>query len=151
MAEYQVKIQADKTKYPILLSNGNLIDQGESEDGTHWTLWHDPFPKPSYLFAIVAGDLGVLEDTFTSKNGRSIRLQIFATQSDIDKCHHAMASLIRSMRWDEQRFNLEYDLDQYMIVAIRDFNMGAMENKGLNIFNSSLILASVDSTTDDFF
>ena len=156
MAVYTTKIIADKQHCPVLLSNGNLIDSGdlsgddgESECGKHFAVWHDPFPKPSYLFAVVAGDLVCIEDTFTTCSGRDILLQIYVEARNRDKCEHAMRSLKKAMQWDEQRFGLEYDLDRYMIVAVDDFNMGAMENKGLNVFNSKYVLASPDTATDD--
>ncbi len=150
MLTFKVRIRADKHLYPILLSNGNFIAKGE-EGPRHWTLWEDPFPKPCYLFALVAGKLGVLEDTFISRSGKKIRLAIYADKKDIEKCSFAMLSLKQAMKWDEEAYGRECDLDDYKIVAARDFNMGAMENKGLNIFNSSLILASQQTTTDDSF
>ncbi|MCI5149034.1 MAG: aminopeptidase N, partial [Candidatus Electrothrix sp. MAN1_4] len=123
-----------KESCPVLLSNGNCTAQGELDDGRHFATWHDPFPKPSYLFALVAGDLTCIEDTFTTMSGREIALHIYVEHRNKEKCDHAMESLKHSMRWDEQVFAREYDLDSYMIVAVDDFNMGAMENKGLNIF-----------------
>lgn len=148
MAVYTTTLVADKDQYPILLSNGNLIEQGELEDGRHWATWHDPFKKPSYLFALVAGHLKRLEDTFTTRSGRQITLHIYVEPENIDQCDHAMASLKKAMRWDEDVFGLEYDLDIYMIVAVGDFNMGAMENKGLNVFNTKYVLAKPDTATD---
>ncbi|WP_421780366.1 aminopeptidase N [Kiloniella litopenaei] len=148
MATYTVTMHADQTSYPILLSNGNLIDQGVSNDGSHWARWDDPFPKPSYLFALVAGDLACYEDGFKTRSGQDVTLKIFVEHGNEDKCAYAMDSLIRSMKWDEERFGLEYDLDIFNIVAVSDFNMGAMENKSLNIFNSKCILASPDTATD---
>ncbi|WP_299380739.1 aminopeptidase N [uncultured Kiloniella sp.] len=148
MATYTVTVHADKASYPILLSNGNLIDQGVNEDGSHWARWDDPFPKPSYLFALVAGDLACHEDVFKTRSGQDVTLKIFVEHGNEDKCAYAMDSLIRSMKWDEDRFGLEYDLDIFNIVAVSDFNMGAMENKSLNIFNSKCILASPDTATD---
>ncbi|MCH9698246.1 MAG: aminopeptidase N [Gammaproteobacteria bacterium] len=148
MARFTTTLIADPTDYPILLSNGNPIKQGAMDDGRHWVTWQDPFPKPAYLFAIVAGQLEYLEDTFTTTSGRSVKLQIFVEAHDIDKCDHAMRSLKASMSWDEQQFGREYDLDLYMIVAVSHFNMGAMENKGLNIFNTQYVLARPDTATD---
>ena len=148
MARYRTRIEADKTAYPILLANGNKVDQGERPGGRHYTVWEDPFPKPSYLFALVAGNLALLEDQFTTHSGREVSLQIYAEPDQIDKCDHAMESLKLSMRWDEERFGLEYDLDQFMIAAISDFNMGAMENKGLNVFNTKYVLAKPETATD---
>ena len=151
LARYTVTIRADRDRYPVLLSNGNLVAQGALDHGRHFATWHDPFPKPSYLFALVAGDLAALEDTFTSMSGRRIALRIFSTPRNLPRCHHAMASLKRSFQWDEERFGLEYDLDTFMIFCADDFNMGAMENKGLNIFNSRLVLADPSTATDDDF
>lgn len=145
---FSTKIIADKTLYPVLLSNGNLQQQGELADNKHFALWHDPHPKPCYLFALVAGDLALVQDQFTTVSGRSVDLRIYTEVHNIDKCSHAMQSLKHSMQWDEQRFGLEYDLDIYMIVAVDDFNMGAMENKGLNVFNSKFVLAKPDTATD---
>jgi len=149
MAPFTVKIIADKKTNPVLLSNGNPIASGDLEDGKHWAEWQDPFAKPCYLFALVAGDLAKVEDTFTTQTGREITLQIYTEEHHIHQCDFAMASLKRAMAWDEQRFTLEYDLDLFMIVAVDDFNMGAMENKGLNIFNSRLVFASPETATDD--
>ncbi|WP_120498648.1 aminopeptidase N [Kiloniella sp. EL199] len=148
MATYTVTVHADRNSYPILLSNGNLVDQGIGDDGSHWARWDDPFPKPSYLFALVAGDLACYEDSFKTSSGRDVTLKIFVEHGNEDKCAYAMDSLIRSMKWDEERFGLEYDLGIFNIVAVSDFNMGAMENKSLNIFNSKCILASPDTATD---
>jgi len=148
MSTFTVSLEADKTLYPILLSNGNRVDSGELENNRHWAKWHDPFPKPSYLFALVAGDLACIKDRFTTCSGRDIALEIYVEAHDIDKCQHAMQSLINSMRWDEQAFGREYDLDIYMIVAVSHFNMGAMENKGLNVFNTKFVLASDKIATD---
>ncbi len=147
LAKFRVRIEADK-KYSKLLSNGNLLEQGELEDNRHFAVWEDPFAKPSYLFALVAGDLVCLEDHFTTMSGRDVLLQIYVEQRNRDYCDHAMASLKKSMRWDEETFGLEYDLDRFMIVAVDDFNMGAMENKGLNIFNSKYVLARPETATD---
>jgi len=149
MAVFTVRIVADKQANPVLLSNGNPVGQGELPDGIHWAEWHDPYPKPCYLFALVAGDLSCVEDQFTTMSGRDVTLRIFTEAHHIHQCDHAMTSLKRAMRWDEERFGLEYDLDLFMIVAVDDFNMGAMENKGLNIFNSRLIFASPETATDD--
>ena len=148
MSLYTTTISADLNKYPILLSNGNLIDSGILGNGRHWVRWEDPFPKPSYLFALVAGDLKYIEDSFKTSSGKNITLRIFVESENIKYCDHAMKSLKESMSWDERRFGREYDLDLFMIVAVNDFNMGAMENKGLNIFNSKLILASKETATD---
>ena len=151
MAKFTTTVVADKARYPVLLSNGNPIDQGQSDDGRHWVTWQDPFKKPCYLFALVAGDLAVSEDTFTTCSGRDIKLQIFVEPHDLEKVDHAMDSLKRAMRWDEEVYGREYDLDIYMIVAVSHFNMGAMENKGLNIFNTSCVLANEKTTTDGGF
>ncbi len=151
MAVYRTRIEADRAQCPVLLSNGNLVEEGELPGGRHFAVWHDPFPKPAYLFALVAGDLARLEDHFTTRSGRDVLLEIYAEAKDIDKCGHAMASLKRAMRWDEDRFGLEYDLDRFMIVAVSDFNFGAMENKGLNIFNTKYVLAKAETATDADF
>ena len=148
LARFTTKLIADKTKYPFLLSNGNRIDQGELENGRHWVQWQDPFPKPCYLFALVAGDFDVLRDTFTTRSGREVALELFVDRGNLDRAPWAMTSLKNSMKWDETRFALEYDLDIYMIVAVDFFNMGAMENKGLNVFNSKYVLARTDTATD---
>jgi aminopeptidase N len=148
MSVFSTNIIADKQKYPVLLSNGNLMDTGELADGRHWALWQDPFHKPAYLFALVAGNLLHVEDHYSTHSGRSVTLRIYTEPHNIAKCDHAMQSLKRAMQWDEQRFGLEYDLDIYMIVAVDDFNMGAMENKGLNVFNSKLVFASPETATD---
>lgn len=150
MSEFTTKVIADK-KFPVLLANGNLIEAGEAEDGRHYAIWHDPFKKPAYLFALVAGDLEHIQDSFTTASGREVALKIFVEGKDLDKCDHAMASLKHSMRWDEEVYGREYDLDIFMIVAVDDFNMGAMENKGLNIFNTSCVLAKPETTTDAGF
>jgi aminopeptidase N len=149
LTRYRVTIRADRVAYPVLLSNGNLVAQGALDGERHFATWHDPFPKPSYLFALVAGKLGALEDTFTSMTGRRIALRIFSTPGNLPRCRHAMASLKRAFRWDEERFGLEYDLDTFMIFCADDLNMGAMENKGLNIFNSRLVLADPATATDE--
>ncbi|MDG2950388.1 aminopeptidase N [Exercitatus varius] len=149
LARYQVKITADKTRYPILLSNGNRIASGESDKGQHWVEWQDPFPKPSYLFALVAGDFDVLQDEFTTRSGRKVALELYVDRGNLNRADWAMRSLKKAMKWDEERFGLEYDLDIYMIVAVDFFNMGAMENKGLNIFNSKYVLANAQTATDE--
>lgn len=149
LAKYRTKLTACKAKYPFLLSNGNRIAQGDLEDGRHWVEWEDPFLKPSYLFAVVAGDFDLLQDTFTTKSGRNVALEIYVDKGNLDRAGWAMESLKRSMKWDEERFGLEYDLDIYMIVAVDFFNMGAMENKGLNIFNSKFVLANPQTATDE--
>ena len=161
MSEFTTTIVADKSSCPVLLSNGNLIDSGSCEGNLsdlkdkknerHWATWHDPFPKPSYLFAMVAGSLSVVRDNFLTCSGKLIDIQLFVESKDIDKCSHALESLKHAMRWDEKTYGREYDLNLYMIVAVDDFNMGAMENKGLNIFNTSCVLASPATTTDDGF
>ncbi|NOR20650.1 MAG: aminopeptidase N [Xanthomonadales bacterium] len=148
MTTYTVTLEADKSAFPVLLSNGNEVERGELAGGRHWVKWDDPFPKPSYLFAIVAGDLALVEDRFTTRSGRQVSLRIYVEEENLDRCEHAMESLINAMRWDEERFDLEYDLDIYHIVATNDFNMGAMENKSLNIFNSKYVLARPDTATD---
>mgnify|MGYP005844286635 CR=1 FL=1 len=147
-ARFRVRIEAPAT-YPVLLSNGNLVAQGRLDNDRHYVVWEDPFPKPSYLFALVAGNLVALEDHFRTQSGRDVLLQIYVEQRNRDYCEHAMASLQKAMRWDEEVYGLEYDLDRYMIVAVDDFNMGAMENKGLNIFNSKYVLAHPETATDN--
>jgi aminopeptidase N len=148
MARYTTTLVADKHRYPVLLSNGNPVEQGELADGRHWVTWRDPFPKPSYLFALVAGNLYCQQDRFTTRSGREVTLKIFVEPENSGKCDHALHSLKQAMRWDEDTYGREYDLDIFMIVAVNDFNMGAMENKGLNIFNSSCVLASPETATD---
>jgi aminopeptidase N len=148
LSEFTTTIEADAAEYPILLSNGNPVAEGSAGPGRHWVRWHDPFPKPAYLFALVAGDLACLEDGFTTASGRRVVLRIYVEPKDLDKCAHAMASLQNAMAWDERVYGREYDLDIFMIVAVDDFNMGAMENKGLNIFNTSCVLADPETTTD---
>src|SRR5215472_11457418 len=148
MARYTTTIVADKSRFPVLLSNGNPVEHGESGNGRHWAKWVDPHPKPSYLFALVAGDLIAVRDRFTTRSGKTVPLAIWVRRGDEDKCEHAMASLKAAMRWDEVRFGLEYDLDVFNIVAVSDFNMGAMENKGLNIFNTKFVLAKPETATD---
>lgn len=148
LAKYTTTVIADKLQYPYLLSNGNRIDQGDLSEGRHWVKWQDPHPKPAYLFALVAGDFDVLRDEYKTKSGRDVALEIFVDKGNLDRAGHAMTSLINSMKWDEERFDLEYDLDIYMIVAVDFFNMGAMENKGLNVFNSKFVLANEKTATD---
>ena len=149
LARYTTKITADKAKYPFLLSNGNRINSGDLEDGRHWVEWNDPFPKPSYLFALVAGDFDVLKDKFITKSGREVALELYVNRGNLNRADWAMQSLKNAMKWDEERFDLEYDLEIYMIVAVDFFNMGAMENKGLNIFNDKYVLANPQTATDD--
>ncbi|WP_114521096.1 aminopeptidase N [Altererythrobacter sp. ZODW24] len=151
LSVYTVRMAGSKAKFPILLANGNNTASGENADGTHWAEWHDPWPKPSYLFALVAGDLVANSDSFTTMNGRKVELNIWVREGDEGRTQHAMDSLIRSMKWDEETFGREYDLDLFNIVAVSDFNMGAMENKGLNIFNTKYILADPDTATDGDF
>ncbi len=151
MATYTVTLRADKAAYPVLLSNGNLIEQGELPDGRHFARWEDPFRKPSYLFALVAGKLVALEERVKTGSGKEKLLQVWVEPHDLDKTQHAMDSLKHSIRWDEERFGLELDLDRFMIVAVSDFNMGAMENKGLNIFNTKYVLANPETATDTDF
>ena len=148
MSVFTTTVSADKQQFPILLSNGNPVASGTEDDGRHWVTWEDPFKKPAYLFALVAGDLWCVEDTFTTMSQRVVTLRIYVEPENIDKCQHAMNSLKKSMRWDEETYGREYDLDIFMIVAVNDFNMGAMENKGLNIFNSSAVLARAETATD---
>ena len=148
MSVFKVRIEAPKDKYPYLLSNGNCVDEGDLDGGKHYAIWEDPFKKPAYLFALVAGEFDILEDNFTTMNGRNIPLTIYVDPGDTPRAEYAMDSLIRSMKWDEDVFGREYDLDRFMIVAVRDFNFGAMENKGLNIFNSALLLADAHTATD---
>jgi aminopeptidase N len=150
MAKFSCTMEAERARFPHLLSNGNPVAAGACDDDAtrHWVRWEDPFPKPAYLFALVAARLDVLEDSFTTASGRPVKLEIYVEPGKLDQCGHAMAALKKAMRWDEQRFGLEYDLDRYMIVAVGDFNMGAMENKGLNIFNTKYVLARPDTATD---
>lgn len=148
LARFTTTLIAEQERYPYLLSNGNRIDGGELEDGRHWTKWEDPFPKPCYLFALVAGDFDVLRDSFKTRSGRDVALEIFVDRGNLDRADWAMTSLKNSMKWDEERFGLEYDLDIFMIVAVDFFNMGAMENKGLNVFNSKYVLAKAETATD---
>jgi len=149
MARYSVSIEADRERYPVLLSNGNRVEAEERGGGRHRVRWEDPFPKPSYLFALVAGDLRDHSGEFVTMSGRKVRLEIWVEPQNVDRCEHALRSLQRAMKWDEERFGREYDLDIYMIVAVGDFNMGAMENKGLNVFNSKYVLALPETATDD--
>ncbi|SMF40643.1 aminopeptidase N [Tistlia consotensis] len=148
MAVYSVRLEADAARFPVLLSNGNPVEQGEAGAGRRYAVWHDPFPKPSYLFAAVAGDLACVEDRFVTRSGREVALRIYVEHGNEPRTGHAMDSLKRAMRWDEEVFGLEYDLDLFMIVAVSHFNMGAMENKGLNVFNSKLLLADAATATD---
>ena len=148
LATFTVTLEADAATCPVLLSNGNLVSEEPLPEGRHRAIWHDPWPKPCYLFAMVAGDLECYEDSFVTASGRAVALKIYVEAKDINYCGHAMDSLKRSMRWDEEIYGLEYYLDLFNIVAVYDFNMGAIENKGLNIFNTSCVLASPDITTD---
>ncbi len=148
LSVFKTEIVADKSAAPVLLSNGNLLESEDLPDGRHRTLWHDPFPKPSYLFALVAGDFACVENRFTTMSGRAVTLRIYVEPGNEDRCDFAMESLKKSMRWDEETFGLEYDLDMFMIVAASDFNMGAMENKGLNVFNAKYVLADPETATD---
>ncbi|PSQ92015.1 MAG: aminopeptidase N, partial [Proteobacteria bacterium SW_6_67_9] len=140
MATFSTTIVADAERYPVLLSNGNPVEAGTLDDGRHWVRWDDPFAKPCYLFALVAGDLACHEATFTTRSNRAVTLRIYTEHHNAGKTDHAMRSLEKAMRWDEDTFGLEYDLDLFQIVSVDDFNMGAMENKGLNVFNSKLVL-----------
>ena len=151
LTRYTTTVTADKTRFPILLSNGNLHSQGDLEKNRHFAKWEDPFKKPCYLFALVAGDFDLIEDIFMTMSGRQIALRIYVDKGFADQAHHAMYSVKQAMRWDEEAYGREYDLDIYMIVAIGDFNMGAMENKGLNIFNTKYVLAKPETATDDDF
>jgi aminopeptidase N len=151
LSRYKVRMEADEARFPILLTNGNPLATGKGADGRHWAEWEDPFPKPSYLFALVAGDLQPNRDTFTTMSGRKVDLAIWVREGDLPKTQHAMESLKASMAWDERVYGREYDLDQFNIVAVSDFNMGAMENKGLNVFNSRYILADPETATDADF
>jgi aminopeptidase N len=151
LSKYRVRMEGEQAAFPILLTNGNPMASGESSDGTHWAEWEDPFPKPSYLFALVAGDLKANRDSFTTMSGRKVEIGIWVREADLPKTAHAMESLKQAMRWDEEVYGREYDLDLFNIVAVSDFNMGAMENKGLNIFNSAYVLADPDTATDADF
>ncbi len=148
LSRFQVTLIGDPDKYPVMLANGNRINGGNLEDGRHWVKWQDPFPKPGYLFAMVAGQLSLVEDFYITSSGRRIALQFFVEPHNLDRCGHALESLKKAMAWDEETYGLEYDLDQYMVVAVDDFNMGAMENKGLNVFNSKYVLATPATATD---
>ncbi len=151
LSHYSVTIEAKKQDFPVLLSNGELIDKGDLAGGRHFVTWHDPHPKPCYLFALVAGNLAVLEDEFTTRSNQVVKLEFYATEKHLDKCGHAMSCLKRAMQWDEEVYGCEYDLNRYMIVAVEHFNMGAMENKGLNIFNSKYVFAKPETATDRDF
>ncbi len=151
MAVYTVTLRADKAKFPVLLSNGNLVEEGPLDNGRHYAKWHDPFPKPSYLFALVAGKLVAREQRIRTRAGRDHLLQIYVRPGDLEKTEHAMNSLVASLVWDEARFGLALDLDRFMVVAVEDYNSGAMENKGLNLFNTKLLLANAATATDDDF
>ncbi|MBT9487980.1 MAG: aminopeptidase N, partial [Rubrivivax sp.] len=151
MAVYTVTLRADKAKYPVLLSNGNLVEQGGLDNGRHFAKWHDPFPKPSYLFALVAADLVAREQRIRTRSGTEHLLQVYVKRGDLEKTEHAMNSLMASVAWDEARFGLPLDLERFMVVAVEDFNMGAMENKGLNIFNTKYVLANAATATDADF
>ncbi|HSB33392.1 MAG TPA: M1 family aminopeptidase, partial [Nitrospirota bacterium] len=148
MARFFTTIIADRERFPVLLSNGNLIGEGVLPDGRHFAKWHDPFPKPAYLFALVGGDLACIRDNFTTMSGKTVELSLYVQHHNKDKCGHAMESLKLAMKWDEETYGREYDLDTFMIVAVDDFNMGAMENKGLNVFNSKYVLAKPETATD---
>jgi len=148
LARFRVRIEAERGRFPVLLANGNLVGQGDAGGGRHFAVWEDPFPKPCYLFALVAGDLACVEDHYVTGSGRRVALRFFVDRGNEGRVPHAMASLKHAMRWDEQAYGLEYDLDTYMVVAARDFNMGAMENKGLNLFNAAYVLASPETATD---
>ena len=145
---YTTRVESNKAQNPILLSNGNLIESGDCDNGRHFAVWNDPHRKPAYLFALVAGDLAMVEDTYTTGSGREVTLRIFVEKGQESKTDHAMTSLKKSMKWDEDVYGREYDLDIFMIVAVDDFNFGAMENKGLNIFNAALVLADPKTATD---
>jgi aminopeptidase N len=149
LSVFTVRIEADEEQYPVLLSNGNALERGRLAGGRHYALWHDPFPKPSYLFALVAGDLGSIQDSFVTMSGRKVELAIFVEHGNEPRAHYAIGALKRAMKWDEETYGREYDLDIFMIVAVSAFNMGAMENKGLNIFNDKVLLASPETATDD--
>ena len=148
LSRYRVRMSADQARFPVLLSNGDPIAQGDNGDGTHWAEWRDPYPKPSYLFALVAGDLSCNRGGFTTMSGREVRLGIWVRSDDLPRTDHALDALKAAMAWDERTYGREYDLDVFNIVAVDDFNFGAMENKGLNIFNSRYVLADPDTATD---
>ncbi|MCK5556593.1 MAG: aminopeptidase N, partial [Alphaproteobacteria bacterium] len=149
MTKFTTRIEADKKSCPVLLSNGNCVEKGDIGDGRHFAVWHDPFVKPSYLFALVAGNLGCISDDFTTMSGKKVDLNIYVNPGNEGKCAHAMQSLKHAMKWDEEKYGCEYDLGTFNIVAVDDFNFGAMENKSLNIFNSRLILANPETATDN--
>ena len=149
MARYTTRISADAKTFPVLLANGNCVDSGELDGGRHYAVFEDPFAKPCYLFAIVAGDLGVIQDCYTTTSGREVDLRLYTEHGNEDQCHHAMASLKQAMAWDEDTYGLEYDLHSYVTVAVGSFNMGAMENKGLNVFNTACIFAARQTATDN--
>ncbi|MBC8329870.1 MAG: aminopeptidase N [Planctomycetes bacterium] len=151
MTRYHVRVEADRARFPVLLSNGNLVEQGEAGGGRHYTVWEDPFKKPSYLFALVAGDLGHIEDRYTTLSGRQVLLRVWSEHENTDRLAHALRALMNSMKWDERVYGREYDLDVFNIVAVNDFNMGAMENKSLNVFNSAYVLAKAETATDQDF
>jgi aminopeptidase N len=151
LSRFRVRMEGDASRFPILLSNGNRVDEGKGADGRHWAEWEDPFPKPSYLFALVAGDLKANRDSFTTMSGRKVDLAIWVREADLPKTQHAMDSLKLAMAWDEKIYGREYDLNQFNIVAVSDFNMGAMENKSLNIFNTAYVLADRETATDADF
>ena len=151
LSKYRVRMEGDAAAFPVLLSNGNRVAAGEAANGRHWAEWEDPFPKPCYLFALVAGDLQANRDSFTTMSGRKVDLAIWVREADLPKTQHAMDSLKLAMAWDEKVYGREYDLDQFNIVAVSDFNMGAMENKSLNIFNSAYVLADQETATDADF
>ncbi|MAL82746.1 MAG: aminopeptidase N, partial [Idiomarina sp.] len=151
LAKFTTTVIADKNDFPYLLSNGNRVKHLELENGKHLATWQDPFPKPCYLFALVAGDFDILRDEFTTREGRIVDLELFVDKGNLDRADHAMLSLKNAMKWDEERFDLVYDLDIYMVVAVDFFNMGAMENKGLNVFNAKYVLANPKTATDQDF
>ena len=151
LSVFTTELVADAARYPTLLSNGNPVSAGALDDGRHFAVWHDPFPKPCYLFALVAGRFDMIEGDFTTRSGRRVTLRVYTDEGQGPRCHHALEAIKKSMRWDEERYGLEYDLDLFMVVAVNDFNFGAMENKGLNIFNAKYILASAETATDDDF
>ncbi|HEY6072238.1 MAG TPA: aminopeptidase N, partial [Anaerolineales bacterium] len=151
LSRYKVRMEADEAQFPVLLTNGNPVETGKSEGSRHWAEWEDPFPKPCYLFALVAGDLKPNRDSFTTMSGRKVDLAIWVREADLPKTQHAMDSLKEAMAWDERVYGREYDLDLFNIVAVSDFNMGAMENKGLNIFNDKYVLADQETATDADF
>ena len=151
LSRYRVRMEADKAQFPVLLCNGDRVSEGDGADGRHWAEWHDPWPKPSYLFALVAGDLVANRDSFTTRSGKPVELNVYVRDGDLERTGHAMKALKDSMRWDEEVYGREYDLGLFNIVAVSDFNMGAMENKGLNIFNSRYILADPETATDADF